>query len=71
MPPRDPHCPNCRSSRSRHLRESSDQAAVNYYLCQDCAHVWSIGRTGEHEVRNVTPVVEPTSSSPSGGSDAL
>ena len=58
MPPPDLRCPNCRSSHARWLRESSQDALADYYLCNECSHVWSIARGAEHTVRNVTPLAD-------------
>jgi transposase-like protein len=59
MPPLDSQCPRCESARACRLADSSDQASVVYYRCEDCAHIWTVERAPSHAVRNVTRLDEP------------
>jgi hypothetical protein len=40
LPP-SPACPRCRSSVTRLLPYVSQQAAVDYYCCDPCGHLWT------------------------------
>ena len=34
-------CPTCHAFTSRHMKEISDRATVDYYRCEQCGHVWA------------------------------
>ena len=48
-------CPNCGGLTPRNL-ETSEVAAVNYYRCGDCAHVWTTDKTTHVILKHVTPL---------------
>ena len=50
-------CPACHARTSPVLLESSSSnAAVNYYRCEHCAHVWTTPKDGVAVLRHVTPL---------------
>jgi len=54
-------CPSCAHDRVRLLEASSREAAVNYYRCDVCAHVWVIAKDGSGRTRHITPPKDSTS----------
>ena len=58
MPLPEHRCPNCQSEDARWLKNTSQDAHVNYYLCGECSHVWAVDKAAEHMMRNVTPLSE-------------
>jgi hypothetical protein len=49
-----PVCPACLQTTARTLPCSSEWSAVNYFRCDDCAHVWAIDKDAPHAVHHVT-----------------
>ena len=46
----DPHrrllkCPHCDAVRGRFLPNVSGDAIVEYYRCDECAHVWTLPKS--------------------------
>ena len=37
-------CPSCRGLRNRWLKQCSQDAIIDYFRCDDCAHVWWIDK---------------------------
>ena len=37
-------CPKCQSDNPRFLEGASYEAAVNFYLCLKCGHVWNVSK---------------------------
>lgn len=56
-------CPNCAHQAPRWLQPISKFAAVDYFRCDACGHVWSVAKEGAREVRHVTPLDPPRSQS--------
>jgi uncharacterized Zn finger protein len=54
MPPQP--CPACFESTPRHLHETSKEAAVDYYRCLKCGHIWTVNKMNPLIVANVTPL---------------
>lgn len=55
-------CPSCGTDTPRLLDYPSKQAAVNYYRCPQCGHVWTISKDDPARVEHVTPL--PTNPAP-------
>jgi predicted RNA-binding Zn-ribbon protein involved in translation (DUF1610 family) len=50
-------CPSCGRLIARFLEAPSINAYVAYYRCDDCGHVWAIGRDRERPaVQHITPL---------------
>jgi len=47
--------PNCRALTPRELN-SSDFAAVNYYRCGECGHVWTTDKRTNEILSQITPL---------------
>jgi uncharacterized Zn finger protein len=48
-------CPVCRAPAPRLLSVLSElSAAVNYYRCESCGHVWTVTKDGTRIVTTVT-----------------
>lgn len=52
-------CPNCGEMTPREL-EASGFAAVNYYRCGHCAHVWTTDKQTHAILTHVTPLTPKT-----------
>jgi hypothetical protein len=50
-------CPNCRGLTPREL-ETSARAAVNYYRCGECGHVWTTDKKTNEILSHVTPLTK-------------
>lgn len=46
-------CPKCRQPAPRWLPETSKDATVNYYRCDECAHVWNIPKNDPDAIPKV------------------
>jgi hypothetical protein len=55
-------CPACGAS-PRQLPFTSQLAAVTYYRCPKCAHVWAIRKDDPTHIQHVTPLVVRKSAS--------
>ena len=40
-------CPNC-ARKGNSLTDTSTYAAVNYFRCNACGHVWTLSKTDPH-----------------------
>jgi hypothetical protein len=49
-------CPSCDKPTPRLLDTSSKDAAVNYYRCDHCGHVWTIDKDTGLLIKHVTPL---------------
>jgi uncharacterized Zn finger protein len=49
-------CPVCGVSTPRLLKAPSEDAAVNYYRCPKCGHVWTVDKIDPTRVEHVTPL---------------
>jgi hypothetical protein len=52
-------CPCCNATTTRWLEGCSDRAQVDYYRCEECAHVWAVAKDGSGRITHVTPRVSP------------
>jgi hypothetical protein len=53
-------CPKCQNLVPRWLEAPSTIAAVNYYRCPVCGHVWTISKDGDGTITHITPMPEKT-----------
>lgn len=54
----DRPCPNCHARVQRWLEAPSANAAVDYYRCEACGHVWTVSKDGNDTVTHITPLPE-------------
>ena len=52
-------CPNCRSAQGQSLDRLLSHDKVNYYICAECGHLWTVAKEGPIQVKEVAP--RPTS----------
>lgn len=51
-------CPACGTDTPRRLDSTSEVAAVNYYRCARCGHVWTVDKQDPSIVTHITPLSE-------------
>ena len=47
-------CPRCSADTPRELQAPIQYAAVNYYRCPECGHVWIVARDGSGAIAHIT-----------------
>lgn len=58
-------CPACAKPDPRLLDGMSHHAAVNYYRCDECGHVWTTPKDSTAVLNHVTPLAAKASLPPS------
>jgi hypothetical protein len=49
-------CPACKALTPRLLDAPSQYAAVNYYRCPACGHVWTVAKDDSNRIEHITPL---------------
>jgi len=53
-------CPSCDRPTLRLMDETIRDAAVNYYRCRNCDHIWTTTKDGDAIVEHLTPLTKKT-----------